>query len=73
MSKTQGEKGSSYALGAGRRTSENCSEEEEEEGQTLASKLWAPQLFQPQCQIYMTHNTTDPREITGKLSMGNAA
>lgn len=38
MSKTQGEKGSSYVLGAGRRTSENCTEEEEEEGQTLA---WA--------------------------------
>lgn len=72
MSKTQGEKGSSYVLGAGRRTSENCTEEEEEK-----AKLWLglspPQLFQPRCQINMTHNTTDPREITGKLGTDNAA
>lgn len=41
------------------------------------AKLWLglspPQLFQPRCQINMTHNTTDPREITGKLGTDNAA
>lgn len=33
----------------------------------------SPQFFQPRCQINMTHNTTDPREITGKLGMDSAA